>query len=173
MDWSSELGSIIQKYSGAGGGAAAAPASVHQDFEQAAQKAPREVTASAVEHALRSDQTRSFPQMVSALFDHADPNQRAGLLSHLLGAIGGGGIAGIPGLSALPGILGEGTQQVTPEQAARVPSNEVARLAEHAQGRNPGAVTEISRFVSEHPGVMKALGGAVAMMAMRHIASRL
>ncbi len=173
MDWSEELGNIIRKYSGAGGGTAAAPAGAHDDFEQVASAAPKNVTSEAVEQSFRSSQTPPFPQMVSALFDHSDQNQRAGLLNRLLGSLGTSGTAGIPGLSALQGILGQGNRQITPEEANRVPSNEVQQLAAHAENRNPGAVGEISNFVSEHPGIMKALGGMAAIIAMRHIASRL
>src|SRR5215472_12204049 len=102
MGWADELNGILQRYSGGGGGTASAPADAHQDFQQVAQKVPQDVATAGVEQAFLSDQTPPFPQMVSQMFGHANPNQRAGLLNRLLGSLGPGALAGIPGLSTLP-----------------------------------------------------------------------
>ncbi len=171
MNWESEIGGILQRYVGGGGGTAAAPADAHNDFQQVANAAPSDVTAKGVEQAFRSDQTPPFAEMISSLFNHADDSRKAGLLNRLLGAMGPGGLSGIPGLSALPAIVGGG-QQVTPQQASQVPPQEVEKLAAHAEKQSPNVVSEISSFVSQHPDVMKALGGLAAAIAIQHIARR-
>ena len=171
MDWANALSGILQKYTGAGGGTAAAPADAHEDFQQVSQAAPQAVTSAGIEQAFRSDQTPPFPQLVSRLFANADDSRRAGLLNRLLGLVGPGSLAGVPGLSIIPALLG-GARQVTPEQARRVPPQEVEQLASHAEQQNPGALKEISDFVSQHPDVMKALGGLALAIAMQHIARR-
>jgi hypothetical protein len=171
VDWSNALSNIIQKYTGAGTGTAAAPEELHNDFQQVARAAPADVTTSAIEQSFRSDQTPSFPQMVSSLFTHADDNRRAGLLNRLLGSIGPGGLGAIPGLSSLPSLLGGGGQ-ITPEQASRVPAEDVENLAAHAERQNPGVVNQVSGFVAQHPDAMKALGGLALAIAMQHIARR-
>lgn len=78
MAWTDSLGDIMSRYSGSGGGAASAPANVHQDFLTVARTAPAQVTADALAQAFRSDQTPDFPQMLSSLFQGSNPDQRAG-----------------------------------------------------------------------------------------------
>ncbi len=171
MDWANALSGILQRYSGAGGGTAAAPQNAHDDFTQVAQSAPRDVVAGGIEDAIRSDQTPPFPEMVSNLFSHADPNRRAGLLNQLLGALGPAGLAGIPGLSALPGLL-RGGNQVSPQQANQVPPAEVQEVAAHAMRYNPSVVSQVSGFFAEHPDLLKAAGGLALAIAIQHIARR-
>jgi hypothetical protein len=171
MDWSNALSGILQRYSGAGGGTAAAPEDAHHDFQQVAQSAPKEVVAEGIEHAIRSDQTPAFPEMVSNVFTQSDPNRRAGLLNELLGSLGPGGLSGIPGLSALQGLL-RGGNQITPQQASQVPAPEVQEVAAHAMRYNPSAVSQVSGFFAEHPEVWKAAGGLALAMAIQHIARR-
>ena len=171
MDWSNALSGILQKYAGAGGGAVPASASPHDDFQEVARNAPQEVTSAAVEQAFRSDQTPPFSQMVSHLFTHADGPGRATLLNQLLGQVSPGALASVPGLSILPAML-RGTRQVTPEQAGQVPPEEVEHIAASAERENPGIITEVSHFVTEHPDLVKGLGGLALSIAMQHIARR-
>lgn len=168
MDWGSALGGIVDKYTGAAS-PGAPPAEAHRDFMQVAQNAPQGALAAAVEHAFRSDQTPGFPQMVAQLFSQADHGQRAGLLNRLLGAVGPGGLSAVPGLSNL-GSMSGGAQQVTPQQAGQVAPADVEKLAAHAESRTPGIVGEISDFASQHPDIMKALGGAAITLAIQHLA---
>ena len=164
MSWSESLSNIIQRYMGAGGGAAAAPEDAHADFARVAQAAPRETVAGGIAHAFRSDQTPPFPEMASNLFSGADPQQRAGLLSHLLGSAGSG--ASLPGL---PGLTGG---QVTPEQASQVRPEQVRDLAANAERNNPSVVDQVSGFFSEHPMALKALGGLALSIAIQHMVGR-
>ncbi len=169
MAWTDLISEIAGKYSGETGGASPSPANPHEDFNKVAQSAPQNVTAGALAHVFRSDQTPGFPQMVSSLFHESNPEQRAGLLNRLLSAIPSATLAGIPGLAD----LARGGQNVTPDQARQVSPEQVKTAAEHAQRNNPSIVDEVSGFYAKHPGVVKALGAAVVTMALRHVSRRL
>jgi hypothetical protein len=134
-------------------------------FSDAAQHAPQEEVADGLAHAFRSDQTPAFPQMVANLFGRSDPNQRAGLLNRLLGAVGPGAMAGLPG--ALGGLLGGG--EVRPEQAAQVSPKDVEEIAAHAEKQDPSVVDQVSSFYAKHPQVVQALGGLAVTIAMQHM----
>src|SRR5215472_10949439 len=147
MDWKNELEDILQRYSGQGGGTAAAPVDPHQDFQQVAQAAPASVLASGISQAFNSDQTPPFPEMLSNLFSHSDPNQRAGLLNRLLGSLGPGSISSLPGLGGLSSLLTGGN--VTPEQASQVSPGQVQQMATHAERQNPSVVDQVSSFYAQ------------------------
>ena len=170
MDWTQSLNDILQKYSGQGGGTAAAPADPHQDFHRVAQAAPQDVVANGISQAFRSDQTPPFSQMVSNLFSHSDPNQRAGLLTRLVNSVGSGGVNALPGLGGLSSSLGSGG--VTPDQANNVSPSQVQQIAEHAERQNPSIVDQVSSFYAQHPQVMKAAGGLALTVALQHILKR-
>jgi len=166
MGWMDGLNNILQRYSGAGGGTAAAPEDSHDDFQQVARAAPPEVVAGGISQAFRSDQTPPFPQMLANLFGHSDPNQRAGLLNRLLSALG-------PGASSLPGLSGlSGAGTLTPEQANQIPPEQVQQIAEHAERKNPSIVDQVSSFYAQHPDVMKAVGGLALTVALQHMLKR-
>jgi hypothetical protein len=124
MTWMDTINNIISRYSGAGGGAASAPADPHEDYRAIAQSAPPQVMADALSHTFRSDQTPSFPEMVSNLFRQSNPDQRAGLLNHLISAIGPGALASIPALKDLAG-----GQTVTPQKANQISPDQVQQIA--------------------------------------------
>jgi len=140
-----------------------------EGYQQAASEAPPEVVADGLSHAFRSDQTPAFPQMVANLFGRSDPNQRAGLLNRLLGAVGPGAMSGLPG--ALGGLLGGGGE-VRPEQAANVSPRDVEEIAAHAEKQDPSVVDQVSSFYSKHPQVVQALGGLALTIAMQHMMKR-
>ncbi|MBV9038969.1 MAG: hypothetical protein JO182_31075 [Acidobacteriaceae bacterium] len=130
---------------------------------EALQKAPPQSLASGLAAAFRSDQTPAFPSMLSNLFGNSDPQQRAGLLNHLLASAG-------PGLlgAALPGGLGgllKGGSTITPEQAQQISPQAIQSMAEHAEKSNPSIIDQVSNFYSQHPKTIQALGvGAMAMI---------
>jgi hypothetical protein len=163
MDWMNAVSNLIDRYSGAGGGTASAPADVHEDFGQVAQSAPRDVVAGGLSQAFRSDQTPPFPQMLANLFGRSDPNQRAGLLNQLLGSLGPAAASLLPGL---------GGGRVTPQQASQVSPEQVQAAAAHAEGQNPSIVDQVSRFYAEHPEVVKAAGGLALTIALQHMLRR-
>src|SRR5277367_6750531 len=64
------------------------PQNVQQDYQRAAETVPPSHLADALSEAFRSGETPPFSQMVSNLFANSSPDQRAGILNHLLGAVG-------------------------------------------------------------------------------------
>ena len=158
MAWADAISEIFSRYAGAAGGAVAAPADPHQDYRNIAEAAPPQVMADGLAHAFRSDQTPSFPEMLASLFQQSNPEQRAGLLSQLLGAMGPGAAASIPGLRE------QKPEQISPEQ--------VQQAAVQAERENPSIIDQVSGFYAQHPDVVKALGGAAISIAIQHIARR-
>lgn len=171
MGWMDAIGDIVNRYTGAAGGTASAPEDLHQDFMNVAKAAPPQVTADALAHAFRADQTPSFPEMVASLFQGSNPDQRAGLLNQLLGSVGPAALASIPGLKSLSGVLGGG-ETITPQQANQVSPEQVQQAAEHAQRTNPSIVDQVSGFYASHPTAVKALGTAAVTLVLQHIARR-
>jgi hypothetical protein len=171
MAWMDTISDIVSRYTGTAGGAAAAPADPHQDYCNISESAPRDVMADALAHSFRSDQTPSFAEMVSVLFRSSNPEQRAGLLNQLAGAVGPAALAGIPALKKLMGSA-SGEQPISPETARQVSPAHVQQLAEDAHRDNPSIVDQVSNFYAQHPDVIKALGGTAIAVAIQHIARR-
>jgi hypothetical protein len=163
MDWKNAINDIIQKYSGQGGGTAAAPANPHEDFQRVAQAAPKEVVASGLSEAFRSEKTPAFPQMLASMFGQSNPNQQAGLLNKLLTALGPEAASMIPGVSS---------PNVTPQQASQITPDQVQQMAERAQNKNPSIVDQVSGFYAQHPDVVKAVGGMALSIMLQHIVRR-
>jgi hypothetical protein len=163
-----DLGNLLQQYLG-GGNANTTQAS--DDFDRVAQSAPRETLAHGVTQALRSDQTPPFPQMVSQMFGQSNPNQRAGMLNQILASVGPSVLSSVAG-GALGNLFGGDQQQprVTPEQAAQVSPEQVQEIAAKAEEHNPGVVDRMGDFYSQHPDLVKAIGGAALAVALGHIA---
>jgi len=169
VSWLDALSGLAQRYSGQGGGTSSAPDDAHRDYDEVTQHAPAEEVAGGLSQAFRSDRTPPFPEMVSSLFSRSDPNQQAGLLNRLLGAIGPGALAGLPG--GLGGLLG-GRSEVTPQQANQVSPAQVQVIASQAEKQNPSVVDQVSSFYSQHPQVVKALGGLALTIALQHMMRR-
>lgn len=170
MNWLSELGGILQQYSGTG--AAPAPEDVHDHFEQTAQAAPLGVIAEGLSAAFRSDQTPAFGQMVAGLFGQSNGQQRAGILNTLISALGPTIAAQLfarKGLSGLAGLLGGGQTEITPEQAAQVSPADIQEVAASAERHDPSIIDRISSFYAEHPTLVKSLGSAALAIALAKI----
>jgi hypothetical protein len=158
MAWQDALQDLLQRYTGAGAGTAAAPADPHGDYQQVARAAPPDVVASGLSQAFRSDQTPPFPQMLANLFGQSDPNQRAGVLNRLRNALE-------PGAASAGGA-------VTPQQASQVSPQQVQDMASQAERRNPSVIDEVSGFYAQHPQAVKAVGGLALTIALQHILKR-
>ena len=170
MDWMNTVQDLIHRYSGQSGGTAAAPEDPHGDFQQVAQAAPPNVVAGGISQAFRSNQTPPFSEMVANLFSQSNPNQRAGILNELLGSVGPGALASLPGLGGFSSLFRGGN--VTPEQASQVSPGQVQQMAAHAEQQNPSVVDRVSSFYAQHPQVMKAAGGLALSIALQHMLRR-
>jgi hypothetical protein len=170
MAWIDSVSDIVSRYTSAGG-AATAPADPHQDYLNVARQAPQPVIADALAHTFRSDQTPSFPEMVSNLFRGSSPNQQAGLLNQLIGSIGPAALTRTPWLRSIATTSG-GMPNLGPQAASQVTAEQVQQLADHAERSNPSVVDQVSTFYAQHPGVVKMLGGAAITLAIRHMVQR-
>ena len=165
-----DIGNLLQQY--LGGGANANAGRALDDFDQVANNAPRSAMAQGVTEALRSDQTPPFPQMVSQMFDHSDPNQRAGMLNQLLGGLGPGILSSIAGgtLGNLFGGRDAAPAAITPEQAATMTPDQVEQIARQAEQENPSIVDRMGDFYAEHPQLVKTIGGAALAILLGRVA---
>ena len=160
----SGLINLLQQYAGAT--ASSATGNTTQDFDNVAQHATPSHLAQGLAQAFRSDQTPAFSQMIGNLFSQSNPQQRAGLVNELLGAVPGGLGSLVTG--GLGNVL-QGNSQVTPEQAEQLPPEAVQKLADQAHQNNPSIVDQVSHFYSEHPTVVKALGAGALALIMSHM----
>ncbi len=143
----SNVFAVLQQYAGGGSGNQTDP---QRDFDHVAQNASQQHLASGLAGAIRSDATPPFAQIISTLFANSDPQQKAGILGHLVNAAG----AGASGGNINP-------QQVSPEA--------VQQLAQQAQQNRPSIIDEASSFYAQHPTVVKALGAGALAMIMSHM----
>ena len=156
---------LLMRYAGA--------STQHDDavahFQQVAQSVDTTTLASGIAAAMRSNDTPAFPQMVSQLFSAGSSEQQSGMLNALMSALSPEQLAQIPAL--IPGLnpaaLAMGT---TP--ASAISPDTVQQLAAHIEQRNPGIVDRMSAFYADHPGLVKTLGSAALVIAMRKIAER-
>jgi len=113
--------------------------------------------------------------MLSGLFGQSNPDQKAGLLNQILGALGQSGGARTLGTG---GALGELTRMlsqgsVTPQQAQQVPPEAVEELAQKAAETNPSIVDAAASFYAQHPTLIKTIGaGALALLMSKLSAAR-
>ncbi len=168
MAWMDEISDIVSRYAGGAGGAAPATANPHQDYCSIANAAPQQVLADALSHAFRSDRTPDFPEMVSSLFRQSNPDQRAGLLGHLIEAAGPTAPTGLPVQSTLADTVG-GRQSIAAEAASQVTGDQVRRMANQAQQNDPSTIDRVSGFYAQHPAAIKALGATAITIAIRRI----
>ena len=66
----------------------ASDADIHSTYDQVASQVPQGTLAEGISHAFKSDQTPPFEHMVSGLYGQSNPDQKAGLLNQILGALG-------------------------------------------------------------------------------------
>ncbi len=162
-----ELGSILKQYQGQATGTVPA-AEVATHFDQVATAVPPDQLADGVAHAMRSDQTPAFSQMVSSLFSQANGAQKAGMLNQLLASLGPKAAPMLAG-GTLAGLADRGA---TPEDAQKVTPETVQQLADHAQSNDGSIVDRLSGFYAQHPTLVKGLGASALALVMSRISRR-
>ena len=172
-----DLGSLLQQYIG---GADVASQDPQAHYGQVAQNASTDLITQGLAAAFRSDATPPFGQMAGQLFGQSDPNQQAGMLNQLIGALGPTVLASLlkgAGGSGLAGILGRLTggdpnATITPGQASTLSPAQVQVIADHAEKHDPSIIDAISAFYAEHPTLVKTLGSAALSIALAKMAER-
>jgi hypothetical protein len=159
---------ILQQY-------ADRPTDTHQDFDEVAREVPKDVLADGMAHAMRSDKTPAFGQLVGQLFGQSNPQQRAGILGELaraagpgvLGKLGGlfGGGGGGNAAAAAPG-------NITPTDAQQVSPQQAEEIAAAAETQDPGVLDKVAGYYAQHPEVFKAVGGMALALALGRMAQR-
>lgn len=148
-------------------------ADVHAAYDQVAEAVPSGTLADGLSHAFKSDQTPPFAQMVSGLFNQSSPDQKAGVLNQLLGALGPAGFA-----QALGAAGGGGGPQapppggnVTPQMAAQISPETVQVLAQQAATKDPSIIDRAASFYAQHPTLVKTVGVAALSLLMSRISA--
>jgi hypothetical protein len=141
-------------------------------FDSVASQATAGQLGSGIAAALRSDATPGVGQVLGNLFGQSNPQQKAGVLTEIMQALGpaaaataGGGILG-----RLLGNWGAGPRAtITPAQAAQVSPSDVSRLATSAQEQDDSIVDRLGSFYAQHPALVKTLGVAALGAVMSHM----
>jgi len=152
----------------------ATDADVDSAYDRVAGEIPSGDLSEGIAHVFNSDKTPAFDQMLGGLFNQSSPDEKAGLLTQILGALGPnagqvlGGTAGLAGLAAL--LQKGGT--VSPQQAQEVSPETVQELAQKASQTNPSIVDKASQFYAEHPALVKSIGAGALALLMSHLSGR-
>jgi hypothetical protein len=169
----SSIGDLLKQYSATSQAPANTAGNVEQHFDQVAQSVPGASLAGGLAAAFRSGQTAPFPQMAAQLFANGNSQQQAGLLNSLVASLGPAVIAKFAGSapnSPLAALLQSGS--VTPAQAATVSPSDVEALTNHAQSQDPSIIDRVSAIYAQHPTLIKSLGAAALVIAMKNIADQ-
>lgn len=169
MGFLSSIGGLLQQYAGG-----TAPAgNVEDHFDQAAQTLPSSSIANGLAAALGSGGSANFAQMATQLFTNGNGGQQASMINTLLATAGPQLLQQFLGTSAGGGAIGNliqnGQNQVSDEEAAAIPPEEVQALAEHVHKADPSIVDRLSEVYSEHPTLIKSLGAIALGIAMKKI----
>jgi hypothetical protein len=171
MGWQDALEQVFQKMAGG----KASDAEVHSAYDQVAGVVPPGTLADGIAHVFNSDKTPPFEQMLGGLFQNSTPEQKAGVLNQVLGALGPSASQAIAGSGALAGLAGllKSGATLTPQQAEDVSPDQVKVLAQQASQKNPGIVDAAAEFYSQHPQLVKTVGaGALALLMSKISSSR-
>ena len=142
--------------------------SPHEDFSQVASQASPELLGGGIAQALESA-PEGFESSIASLFGNSNPQQRTGLLQRLIEAAGPAVLSSFAG-GALSHLAQPGSTAQESDANAITPV-QAGELAAAARQSNPGIVSELGSFYSQHPTLVKTLGAAALAIAMRHMAS--
>ena len=137
-----------------------------------AQAAPSGTLAEGLAAAFRSSSTPDFGQMLGGMFSQSTGEQKAGILNQLLASGGAGLLSQLGGAGGGLAALIGGASQISAQQASQVSPEAVQQLAAHAQKSDPSVIDKASAFYSQHPTLIKTLGGAALTVAMAKMAEK-
>ena len=170
MDWMNVIGGLL------GGGQTPSPGQMEQHYDQMSQATPTSMIANGLAAAFRSDQTPAFAQMAAQLFGASSSGQQASMLNTLLATAGPAVLSSLLSSGSVPGLsslLGRGgSRELTPNEVAQVPPEEIQHLAEHVEKHDPSIVDRMSELYAQHPDAVKTLGSAALAIAMAAIAKQ-
>jgi hypothetical protein len=133
-------------------------------FQQVAQAVDAGTLAQGIAAAMRSSDTPPFAQLVSQLFASGSNDQKLAMLTTLMSSVTPEQRAQltslIPGLGSISSASG----------AAAISPNMIQTLAQHVESHDAGIVDRMSALYAAHPTLVKTLGSAAMMIAMRKIA---
>jgi len=169
MDWMNTVGGLLKQYTGQD--ANAADAGNH--FDQVSRAVPSSTLGGAVSDMFRSNDTPPFSQLAAQMFGNANGAQKASVLNELLSSAG-------PSLTSILGGLGLGSLAskaasgggITPEAAEQVSPEALQQVAQHAEQHDPSIVDRLGSIYSQHPDLIKTLGGAALVVTMAKLANR-
>jgi len=151
------------------------PTDTNADFDAVARQVPPEVLGHGIAEALKSEETPSFGSMIGSLFGGSDPQQRAGLLTQLLGAAGPAILSSLGG-GALGRIVQgmQGARQaaqpttISPSDAAAVTPDQLQEIAAGAEKADPSIFDKIGAYYAQHPEVVVARSGVAGANGGTH-----
>jgi hypothetical protein len=166
-----QLSDVLKQYANS---SASGPvnAQVNEHFDQVAKALPSSSLADGLAAAFRSNSTPEFGQMLGRLFNQSNSDQKAGILNQLLASAGPGVLTQLVGGGGLAAMVAGGAKRLNPEQAAQVSPEAVQQLATHAEKADSSLIDKASAFYSEHPALIKTLGGAALTIAMAKMAEK-
>jgi hypothetical protein len=169
MNWMDTIGGLLQQYTGQNANTADAEA----HFDQVSNAVPSSALGGAVSDMFRSSNTPPFSQLAAQMFGNANGAQKASVLNELIAAAGPmlPSILGGAGLGALASKL-TGGGAVTPEVAEQVSPEAVQQVAQHVEQHDPSIVDRLGSVYSEHPTLIKTLGGAALAVTLAKLAER-
>jgi hypothetical protein len=141
-------------------------------FGKVAEQAPQDVLAKGLSAAFGSKETPAVGNMVGQLFGQSNGAQQAGMLNHLMRALGPMVVAGLAS-GALGKILKPGQTEITPEQAAKISPEVVQEVVNQANDSHPGIADQMGEFYAQHKGLIHILGGLAATIALTQMKDHL
>lgn len=152
----------------------ASDADIDSTYDKVAGEIPQDDLSASIAHVFNSDKTPAFEQMVGGLFNQSNPEQKAGLLTQILGALGPNAaqvLGGTAGLGGLAGLLQKGGT-IDPQQAQEVSPAAVQELAQKASQANPSIIERASQFYAQHPALVKGIGAGALALLMSNLSGR-
>lgn len=152
------------------------PTDTQTDFDEVARQVPADVLGNGIAQAFRSDQTPSFGNMIGSLLGGSNPQQRAGLLNQLIGAVGPALLSGVAGGALgrlLQGARGAAQPNLTPSDAEQLSPQQVQEIAVAAEKQDPSVLDKVGAYYAQHPELVKILGGTALAIALGQMATRM